>query len=245
MKAEDLNRAMEYIDDKYLALAETPHKECQKMSKKKVMRIVLIAAVAAMLSLTAYAADFLNIRSLVSYGDETYEHYSDVERVRKSTGLQMDVVETFSNGYTFQNVSVRKVEAMDENDRTVFSYPAVSVTYKNAAGNRVLLDVHGDREELGEGEHGNVEKRTINGITVSRFLDNYLLVPGDYQLSAEEETWGEIPGNYISYGSDTVERESIAFVTWSKDGIFYDLMDAPATEDADALFAMAEELLNR
>ena len=41
MKAKDLNRAMEYIDDKYLALAEKPNKECQKMSKKKVFRLIL------------------------------------------------------------------------------------------------------------------------------------------------------------------------------------------------------------
>ena len=67
----------------------------------------------------------------------------------------------------------------------------------------------------------------------------------DYQLSAEEEAWGNIPGNYISYGADQVERNTVTFLRWNQNGITYIIMDPSGAEDTNVLFAIAEELLNR
>ena len=121
MKAKDLNRAMEYIDDKYLALAEKPNKECQKMSKKKVFRLILVAAVIAMLSATAYATDFFRGYSLTNSGSQKFESYSDMKKVRKLSGLKIDSPEEFSNGYAFQNADVSTVEAADDNGERAFT----------------------------------------------------------------------------------------------------------------------------
>ena len=64
MKADDLNRALNYVDERYLSELDTPEQESIPMkNKKKVIRILAVAAMIALLSVTAYAADVLHIRS--------------------------------------------------------------------------------------------------------------------------------------------------------------------------------------
>lgn len=245
MKAKDLNRAMEYIDDKYLALAEKPNKECQKMSKKKVFRLILVAAVIAMLSATAYATNFFLGYSLTSSGSRVFESYSDMKKVRKLSGLKIDPPEEFSNGYTFQDADVSTVEATDDNGKRAFTYADVSLCYRNGTGGEVYISASAQREELQPDPRPAAEVRAIGSATVTCYRDNYLLVPGDYQLSAEEEAWGNIPGNYISYGSNQVEHNTVTFLRWNQNGIIYIIMDLSGAEDTNALFAIAEELINR
>lgn len=244
MKAEDLNRAMEYIDDKYLALAEAPTKECKKMSKKNLFRVILVAAIIIMLSATAYATDFFRGFSLTNSDSQVFESYSDMKKVRKLSGLKIDPPETFSTGYTFQKADVSTVEATDEEGNVAFTYPQVSLRYRSGEGRKLWISASAQREELLPDPRPVAEERTFAGVAVTCYRDNYLVVPEDYQLSAEEEAWGNIPGNYISYGSDQVERSTVTFLRWTKDGILYIIMDTSGAEELDTLFAIAEELLN-
>ena len=63
MKATDLNRALNYVDDAYLMEADTPDKEIKTMkTKKRTLRILIAAALIGLLSITAYAAELLPIR---------------------------------------------------------------------------------------------------------------------------------------------------------------------------------------
>ena len=63
MKATDLNRALNYVDDAYLLEADTPDKEIKTMkTKKRTLRILIAAALIGLLSITAYAAELLPIR---------------------------------------------------------------------------------------------------------------------------------------------------------------------------------------
>ena len=66
----------------------------------------------------------------------------------------------------------------------------------------------------------------------------------DLQLLSEaEKQWQEIPGNYISYGSDAVEETDVGFACWEKDGVCYTIMDSGAKVTPQTLFAMAKELM--
>ena len=169
-----------------------------------------------------------------------------MKKVRKLSGLKIDPPETFSTGgYTFQKADVSMVEATDDQGKTAFTYPQVSLRYRNGAGSKLWISASAQREELLPDPRPVADERTLAGVTVTCFLDNYLVVPEDYQLSTEEEAWGNIPGNYISYGSDRVEHSTVTFLRWTKDGILYIIMDPSGAEDAGTLFAIAEEMLNR
>ena len=66
MKATDLNRALNYVDDAYLMEADTPYKVIETESKeikpmktqKRAFRILLAAALIGVLSITAYENGF-------------------------------------------------------------------------------------------------------------------------------------------------------------------------------------------
>ena len=61
MKATDLNRALNYVDDAYLMEADTPDKEIKTMkTKKRAIRILIAAALISLLTETV--ADLRELR---------------------------------------------------------------------------------------------------------------------------------------------------------------------------------------
>lgn len=244
MNAKKLNAAMQYIDDRYLDMADAPQKEITPMNKTKTLtRIFLIAAVVAMLAVTAYAADFLNIQSLVSYSGKTYSAYPELKEALDSVGYQIYAPEVFENGFQFQSVRTREVSAQDENDSEVMHYQTIFITYQKD-NCRVLLNAEPYLDELSSDWHTSGQSREYDGITVEYVVDHYKNVPDDYELTAEDKEWESQPGNYISYGSDEIEEVNNAFASWVKDGIQYSFMDPGAKVNPDTLFAMAAELIN-
>lgn len=248
VKATQLNEAMGYIDDQYLDMAEAPKKEIMEMSRnqnrKTIGRIVLVAAIVMMLAITAYAADFMNIRTLRSGASKSYHSFEEMEKAMKEAGFQMDVMEEFENGYTFECVSVDDTNALDENGKKVFSYRELLVYYRNSNGQRLVLIAKEDLAEIPRSRSPIAQSMQIGETVVSFTLDHYKLVPSDYTPTEEDKVWLELPGNYMSYGAEKVEETDVSFLKWSKNGIAYTIMDLKAAEKPESLFAMAEELIN-
>ena len=241
MKQEFLLNAMADIDETYVREAEKAPTAGQR---KLPWKMLVAAALIPLLTITAYAGDVLNIRTLVSgMTHYTSSQFSDMDKAMEKAGFQMDVKETFHNGFTFDKVYVEDTRGLDENDREVLKYKEVQVNYRNADGIRLCLFAHPDMEELTDSESPVAQTAQIGGVTVSYHLDHYKFVPPDYQLSEAEKQWQEIPGNYISYGSDAVEETDVGFACWEKDGIRYSLMDSGAKVTPQVLFAMAAELM--
>lgn len=245
MKANDLNRALNYVDDRYLAELDAPEQECIPMkNRKRIVHLLVAAAVIALLSVTAYATDVFGIRSLESGGKSTqYSNFADMDKAMAQAGFQADCKETFSNGFRFANASVDEIVGRDENGKKALVYQELSVTYKNDAGQRVMFYAYRDMEDIPQSDHPAQNTWDVQGITVSYYLDHYKFVPADYKLSEEEKAWQEIPGNYISYGSDQVEEKDVAFLGWTKDGIRYMIMDSGARVPAESLYSMAQEII--
>ena len=241
MKQEFLLKAMADIDETYVREAA----QAPTVRKRKLpWKILVAAALIPLLTITAYASDVLNIRTLVSgMTHYTSSQYSDMDKVMDKAGFQMDVKESFQNGFTFDKVWVEDTRGLDENDREVLKYKEVQVNYRNADGVRLCLFAHPDIEEIVDSESPVAQTARIGGVTVSYYRDHYKFVPPDYQLSEAEKQWQEIPGNYISYGSDAVEDTDVGFACWEKDGVRYSIMDSGAKVSPQVLFAMAAELM--
>lgn len=245
MKATDLNRALNYVDDAYLMEADTPDKEIKTMkTKKRAIRILIAAALISLLTVTAYAAELLPIHSLESGKTRYYKKYSDMNRVIAQVGLQLDAPEAFENGFQFQGVEVIETKGKDENGKQLLSFQQLDIYYKNQLGQELVLSAGPKLKELGETERASSIQRMVEGVAVNYRLDHYKFVPGDYKLSEAEEEWAKQPNNYVSYGSDTVQEQDIAFLCWTENDIYYYFYGRNGMNPED-LFAMAEEMIQR
>lgn len=241
MKQEFLLNAMADIDETYVREAE---KAPTARKRKLPWKILVAAALIPLLTITAYASDVLNIRTLVSgMTHYTSSQYADMDKVMDKVGFQMDVKERFNNGFAFEKAYAEDTRGLDENDREVLKYKQVQVNYRNADGVRLCLFAHPDIEEIIDSESPVAQTARIGGVTVSYYRDHYKFVPVDYELSEAEKQWEAIPGNYISYGSDAVEDTDVGFACWEKDGVRYSIMDSGAKVSPQVLFAMAAELM--
>lgn len=241
MKQEFLLNAMADIDETYVREAE--HAPTAR-KRKLPWKMLVAAALIPLLTITAYASDVLNIRTLVSgMTHYTSSRFEDMDKVMEKAGYPINVKETFTNGFAFEKVSVEDTRGLDENDREVLKYREVQVNYRNADGIRLCLFTHPDIEEIIDSESPVAQTAQIGDVTVTYYHDHYKFVPVNYELSEAEKQWQEIPGNHISYGSDAVEDTDVGFACWEKDGVRYSLMDSGAKVTPQTLFAMAAELM--
>ena len=234
------------IDPKDTAFSCSSHGKGRIMNLQKVMKkaAVILAAV-LILSTTAYATDFMNIKSLATTGGKEYhsESYKDMGKAMKQAGFEITAPESFENGYSFQRVRVGETGAYDENNKELFTYKDLMVHYKNPAGAALSLFAHANREELSQRSREPDMTRMIDDVQVEYRLDHYKFVPEDYELTPEDEAMLEQPGYYLSYGSDTVVEQDNHSLSWVKDGVDYSILDSGAKAAPDTLFAMAEALI--
>ena len=234
------------IDPKDTAFPHSPHGKGQIMHlQKMIKKAAVVLAAVLLLTTTAYAADFMNIKSLVTTGGKEYhsESYKDMGKAMKQAGFEITAPESFENGYYFQTVRVGETGAYDDHDKELFTYKDLVVYYKNPAGTTLSLFTHIDREELSQGSREPDMTRMVGEVQVEYRLDHYKFVPEDYELTPEDEAMLEQPGYYLSYGSDTVVEQDNHSLTWVKDGVNYHILDSGAKETPDTLFAMAEALI--
>ena len=245
MNAQDLNQALNHVDESYLLELDTPDKEQKTMkTHKKTIRILALAAAIALLSVTAYAADFLGICSLESAGQGThYRSYAQIQKALSQANLSVNLPETLPEGYTFREADVDTIRGKDENGHTALTYRELNTIYADQSGNQLYLAAYLTQEGLDTNAAGHFETRTVNGVTMSYQQDLYRLVPGDYQPTPEDEAWSRQPNHYISYGSPTIQEQTVSFLTWQENGTSYMLYELDTTIPANTLFSMAETLL--
>lgn len=246
MKATDLNQAFNHVDNAYLMEVDAPDKENQTMKNKKRIRyLFLAAALICLLSITAYAADLLNIRSYQSSGSTIFEKYSEMGQALAQVGLQAEIPEAFTNGFRFQNAKVQEYDALDENEEQVLTLKDLVIYYQNEQGQFLTLRLSANLEGMPKDDRAPTSAKVLGEVKLEYYQDIYRFVPEDYQLSAEEQEWADQPGHYVSYGADEVQEKIASFLLWTENGINYSLMNLGWNAfEADALFMMAEEMIH-
>ena len=234
------------VDPKDTAISCSPHGKGHIMNIKKAMKkAAVVLAAALILTTTAYASDFMNIKFLATTGrgDSLSESYRDMGKAMKKAGFEITAPESFENGYSFRNLHVGETGAYDEHGKEQFTYMDLVVYYKNPEGASLSLFTHVDREELSARSRQPDMTRMIGEVQVDYQLDHYKFVPEDYELTSEDKAMLEQPGHYLSYGADAVIEQDNQSLSWVKDGVNYHILDSGAKETLDTLFAMAEELI--
>ena len=212
------------------------------MNMKSIMKkACLAAALMTLLTTTVYASGAMNIKTL--FGSMTSRVYDSVAQAEAAAGFEMDDLDVFSNGYGFAGAHVGETKALDENDKVRLVYKDIHVDLCNAAGEELSLTAHEVHEAIEQSSLPPQQTRRIGETVICYRVDHYKYVPADYELTPADQAMLEQPGWFLSYGAETVEETDVAFTYWEKDGIRYLLMDDDASEGAESMFAMAEELI--
>lgn len=245
MKATDLAKALNEIDDAYLAELDTSEKELITMkNRKKISRILIAAAVICLLTVTAFAAEQLRIHSFISQNQEYFDSFGELKQALDSVGLAVDIPEEYETGFRFQRVRTGEVAGEDDDGNSVGTFWDLLVQYENDQGQQVNLDVNPLVDWANaEDSRTPILSKTVRGVTLNYYVDHYKFVPEGYVLSEEEEQWKQQPGNYISYGTDEVRQQDFASLSWTTEEEIFCFMEMGTSIDPEILFAMAEEIL--
>lgn len=243
MKATDLAKALNEIDDAYLAELDTSEKELITMkNRKKISRILIAAAVICLLTVTAFAAERARVNSVVTKNKVYNGNYEVLKQEMEKTGLDVNLPEKFTTGFRFQEVRTGEVEGADDAGNPVMTVWELTAYYQNDNGQRVSLRVQPNLAEE-EDSRTPVASKTVSGVTLNYYVDHYKFVPEGYEPSEEEQQWMQQPGNYLSYGSDEVVESAFAFLNWKTAENDFSIADMTAAINPDVLFEMAEEII--
>lgn len=243
MKATELAKAFNEIDDAYLTELDTSEKERITMkNRKKFSRILIAAAVICLLSITAFAAEQARVNSLVIKDKAYNENYEVLKQEMEKSGLDVNLPEQFTTGFRFQEVRTGEVEGTDDAGNLVMSFRELTAYYQNDNGQQVSLRMQPNLAEEGDNRTPTASK-TVGGVTLNYYVDHYKFVPDGYEPSEEEQQWMQQPGNYLSYGSDEVVESAFAFLNWKTAENDFSIADMTAAINPDVLFAMAEEII--
>ncbi len=183
------------------------------------------------------------VTSLVSHTNllTVCKDFSKLEEQEKKLGYEVNVVKDFTNGYSFEHMSVDEVAGQDDQGNTVEVFKQLVVAYKNAEGKHIGLYVN--QRDAGS-EFDKADKTLQCGdVTLYFYLCTNKVVPPDYELTDEDKKNQESGTYYISYGSDKVEIIKISSVQWDKDGTRYDMIATETDMTSDEMLNMASELV--
>jgi hypothetical protein len=231
------------IDEQIMAHQEEERSIYMKMKHFGIRKVAIgVAAVCMLLSGGAFAAGHAVSLSSSTYANDAYKTYGDMDKAQKELGYAVDSVETFDNGYTFENMYVSDVDGWDEDGNKAYTYKEMLINYQKDGNHSLYLAICRPVEEEQKTKTPDAT-RTCGDITLSYDMYTYKFVPADYELT-EEDIANQAKDNfYISYGSDEVEITQSAGVTWTKDGVFYNLAGMDLDLTGDEMFDMAEEIL--
>ncbi len=215
---------------------------CFMKSKKRLA----IAAVAAtfILGATAFALNNMTFVRSTSKSTPDYTSLPSDKQLEKDIGYSGDMIETFSNGYSFDNGRI-KHNVLQSGDDDVEKFESLTLCYSKG-DNRV--DLYMDKRASGteQTETGAKLIAENGGIAIYEHSFTHKIVPEDYVKSEDEiaaEKRGELMFAYD--GEDHIVETSIKSVLWTKDDIQYSFMQFDGELSAAELADMANELIEK
>ncbi len=250
MKREAISLALNSLDARHISdtavfspgAVQSAPERIVLMKKKRMISMVLAAALLLALGITAYAV--FGSRCVVSHdlrGAGEYTSLSALKQVEDTVGYGVTAPERFSNGYAFSLLKVRGEAVISETGEVEREYYGVHVEYAKPGSPDRFLDLD---PVLGETQPEPTERRTVNGVPVRLNLDHYKIVPEDYRKTADDLAREAAGHFYISFGSGSVTEYDMASAEFELRGVDYCLWDMGASADTlGELARMAAELI--
>lgn len=212
-----------------------------KLSKKKIS-IVLAAAMILVGAATAMGAGRIAyLMSSTSRNDAIFSAEQLLPSAEKKLGQKPKLVAAFADGLKFGEGYVTDVNALDENNNRVDSYPEIYVYYQGDKD--VTLSILKPLEGLSQAEGKALLKETYKDVLLQGSIDAYLFLPPTQEPSEADRKLEAEGKLMISYGSETEQRKSFKSVVWEEEGLKYHLFSFDEVELQD-LVRYAKEIID-
>ena len=217
-------------------------------SVKKVRRIraskiaAIAAAIVALLGFTVFASSVL-VRSRSGHTSVIPDYYSVPSRqtLQKDIGIQLNVVDTFSNGYSFKSGNISHNEDYDDGGNVFEEYEGLVCRYEND-GNTVYLYV--DASIAGNQMDDLETAETYKGCKLKYYSYTNKLVPGNYELT-EQDKKDQRSGKYVfSFGSSEIEIIEVQGLGVEYGGLSYSFVSTDNGTTKEELIQMAKEVID-
>lgn len=230
-------------------ISETLKKE-EKMKKHIGWKKVGIGVVAACLligtgCLAAGGVKYFMGSSSSSHPD--YTAFSDLEKAEADVGYQVNAVESFDNGFTFESITISKNSLVNESGTKEENQKGINIRYQKDDETVILFIRRLYQMELEGGvpEENPVfdASRQIGEVQAGFRQITNKFVPPDYELTEEDMKNMENPNFNLAYGTSEVENDIGFSVFWVQDGVCYDLYGTDLSIDGEEMLDMAEKII--
>lgn len=216
------------------------------MKKRLLTKAAAIVAVCAVAGGgVAYASGGFDTIIAGSHAYYDYENYDQIAEAEQKAGFDAVVPEAFSNGYSFEGITIVDVAEADESGNTTNESKELDVGYVKDGMPDVNLLVS-TRPMSPEDKENPSAVQSVKGTTLYYDNTEYLIVPADYEVSDDDLQRAENDPHFtISYGSDEVETNYVGQVFWENDGVTYMIQSLDGTQiSGEEMFEMAGEMIN-
>lgn len=215
----------------------------EKGEFKMKKRFVLVAAAALVLSVGVFAAGKITGTISSSSSQYNYTNYTDIAKAEKKSGFDVYAPESLGV-YKFDGITMVNMADMDDTGAKINKRKAIRVTYKNEAGDKVLLAIDKYPENsIPTSEQAYQEMREINGVPVYYSRLESVILPDEKDATKEElERSKKDPFFNLAIGSDKREEDASKHLIFDYKGIQYALM-AGDDMDVNEFYKMAEEII--
>lgn len=187
---------------------------------RKHTGVVLAAALILVGAVTAIGAGKVAFYSSGhSVNDEITDIHALEERAKGELGKSIYCPETLADGVSFSRGIVMDVDAWDEENNKVGTFPEMCAYYQDGAGGRFNLSISRPIEASVYEKKDQVE--VYQDIQLYGAVDQYLFLPPEEKPSAEDEQLEAAGELFISYGSSEVERKTFTSVSWDRGELHY------------------------
>lgn len=217
--------------------------EVNIMNRRNYKKIAIVAAAVCIIgSFSVYAASKITSYTSHSSHNDEITDFSKLSEITDELDFNINVPESFTNGYEFESAVPRYTEAMDDSNTIVAERTELGVTYGKAGESSISLSaankIQGEEPDAGD------ETFDLNGITLSYSMDEYMFVPPDFEMTEDIQKRVDAGELFVSYGSSEVESNVVKSISWEDDGIRYIMLSFDNSMDSEGFKQMAEEVIN-
>lgn len=238
--AERLYKAIGMIDEKFIEEAYTDMNPDK--GKKNFRKIFIIAAAAAVLICGSAIAANSIITGTIGGSSiiPTYEQIPDTDTVFRDFGFDMNIPDSFENGYEFIFANKGDVADINDSGEKINQRNQLDCQYEKD-GEKITLSAY---NAAFAGDAEGVPAEEYKGIELMFSSHAYKFVPGDYELT-EQDKEDEASGKYIfSYGSDDIEITQFSYLSWEQNGVAYSLYAHDTDLTQEEMCRMAEKVID-